>query len=103
VWAGTFLSTTATETKWPIQRMENLQNNKRVGMNGGEKKLGTNWDLVTCHYGVRLGNHASYRDWVDFPFLLRFSSAPDPLPLWLYTFISTFESSGFLAFICHFH
>jgi hypothetical protein len=34
---------------------------------------------------------------------LRFSSAPDPIPLWLSTFISTFESSGFLAFISHSH
>jgi hypothetical protein len=45
-------------------------------MNGGEKKLGANWDLVTRHYGVRLANHASYCDWVDSPFLLQFSFAP---------------------------
>jgi hypothetical protein len=29
---------TAEETKWPIQRMGNLWNNKRVGKNKGENK-----------------------------------------------------------------
>jgi hypothetical protein len=57
---------TTEETKWPIQRMENLWNNKRVRMKEGENKTGKDWDLVTCHYGVRLANHAPYRDWIRF-------------------------------------
>jgi hypothetical protein len=68
---------TTEETKWPIQRMENLWNNKRVRMNEGENKMEKNRDLVTCHYGVRLANHAPYRDWVRLHlFLLSFSSSP---------------------------
>lgn len=68
--------------------MENLRNNKKEGMNEGEKKLGTNWDLVTCRYGVRLENHAPYHDWVCLPlFFIVILFFPNPLPLWPLTFI----------------
>jgi hypothetical protein len=67
--------------------MENLWNNKRVRMNERENKMGKNWDLVTCRYGVRLANHAPYRDWVRLPFFIVIFFFPNPLPWWLFTFI----------------
>jgi hypothetical protein len=32
-----------------------------------KRNWGTNWDLVTCRYRVRLENHAPYHDWVCLP------------------------------------
>ena len=71
--------------------MENLWNNKREGMSERENKMGKNWDLVTCHYGVRLANHAPYRDWVRLPLFYCHSLLPQSTSLVAFHFYLDFR------------
>jgi len=60
-------------------------------MSERENKMGKNWDLVTCHYGVRLANHAPYRDWVRLPLFYCHSLLPQSTSLEAFHFYLDFR------------
>jgi len=60
-------------------------------MSERENKMGKNWDLVTCHYGVRLANHAPYRDWVRLPLFYCHSLLPQSTSLVAFHFYLDFR------------